>query len=364
MWPSISTSVSATWIRRRSRSTRLQHSPSISPSRSPPKPPRRTNARNWVSITSASRHSSSGVRKRISRRSILGSGSLATGLCWITTAALTHWLSSCTTPWMVAGASPEPRVEPSCATHERSDVRSSLPSGTAPNLGGAWVRKNWASRASARPKVGDRRPPTVPPLSNGDTTEPRIDQRTLHPVNLDDVRVGVLLAPELLRALTAVGRDRGLGPRVAANRHPRTARRPRISRRATARSSRADRWRPRVGVGHLSRTAPRGTRWDETRRRPAPRPFPKSLNQELRVASGRVRELDHVHTVEVSKASGRPRIPRTAVAHGCHVNRSRREATTRCSARDLSAVWTGMVPTRRGLAAGASSEERNHTRTP
>ena len=43
MCPPMSTSVSATWTRRRSRSTRPHRSPSISPSLRPPSPPRSTN---------------------------------------------------------------------------------------------------------------------------------------------------------------------------------------------------------------------------------------------------------------------------------------------------------------------------------
>ena len=93
---------------------------------------------------------SSVSRNRISRRSIRGSGSLATGLSAIrrsSNAAFTHLFMSCTTRWMVAGARLLPSGDPRSATQARSAVRSSLPSGVDPNTGRACVRKNCSSRA-------------------------------------------------------------------------------------------------------------------------------------------------------------------------------------------------------------------------
>ncbi len=124
-------------------------------------------------------------------------------------AALTHLLSNCT----AGGSWPAPgrcrRANPTRATQARKAVRSSLPSGTSPKNGRTCVRKNLSvTSPSGRPEMRHRRPPLVPPLADGDPAEPRIDQRPLHPVDLDDahVRLGVLLALELLRSLLAVGR--------------------------------------------------------------------------------------------------------------------------------------------------------------
>ncbi len=50
-------------------------------------------------------------------------------------AALMVLLRTCTTLWTVAGARSLPLGDPSRASHERNDVRSSLPSGVSANTG-------------------------------------------------------------------------------------------------------------------------------------------------------------------------------------------------------------------------------------
>ncbi len=70
----------------------------------------------------------------------------------------------------------------------------------------------------ARPQVGHRRPPTIPPLGDSDAAQPGVDERALQPVDLDevDVRLGVPLALELPRSLLAVRRPvaHQVGPRA------------------------------------------------------------------------------------------------------------------------------------------------------
>ena len=53
----------------------------------------------------------------------------------------------------------------------------------------------------ARPQVGHRRPPSIPPLGDRDAAQPRVDERALEPVHLHqaDVRLGIPRGSRLTR---------------------------------------------------------------------------------------------------------------------------------------------------------------------
>ena len=95
---------------------------------------------------------------------------------------------TCTTLWIAAGASAGPSGLPRL-THRRTWCGRACPRCVAERRQDVRAEELRITGARARPQVGDRRPPLVPPLTDRDPAEPRVDERALHPVDLDDVDV-------------------------------------------------------------------------------------------------------------------------------------------------------------------------------